>query len=56
MSVIYVQEFDFPYVFDSCMRHFATIWKVAGSIPDRVIWIFDLDLPAGLWPCGQLRL
>jgi len=40
MSVIYGQEFDFPYVFDSWLRHFATIWKVAGSIPDGVIGIF----------------
>jgi len=40
MSVIYGQEFDFPYVFYSWLRHLATIWKVAGSIIDGVIGIF----------------
>ena len=40
MSVICGQEFDFPYVFGSWLRHFATIWKVAVLIPDEVIGIF----------------
>jgi hypothetical protein len=46
MSVIYGQEFDFPYVFDSWLREFATIWKVAGSIPDGVIGIFHWLSPS----------
>ena len=34
----------------SWLRHCATSWKVAGSIPDGVIGIFfDIILPAALW-------
>jgi hypothetical protein len=47
MLEIYGQKFDFPCVFDSWFRHFATIWKVAVSIPDGVIGIFHLPSPSG---------
>jgi hypothetical protein len=38
--------------------HYATSRKVAGSIPDEVIWGFSIDLilPAALWPWGQVSL
>ena len=28
------------------LRHFATSWKVAGSIPDAIIGIFDCHNPS----------
>jgi hypothetical protein len=34
------------------LRHCATNWKVAGSIPEGVIGIFDIILEATLWPWG----
>jgi hypothetical protein len=35
------------------LRHCATNWKVAGSIPDDVIGIFDIILPIALWSWGS---
>jgi len=33
------------------LRHFATSWKVAGSIPDGITTVFnDIILPAAQWP------
>jgi len=36
----------------SCLRHCATSCKVAGSIPDVVVFI-DIILPAAIWPWGD---
>jgi len=38
----------------SWLRHFAASQKVAGSISDGVIGIFDI-LPAALWPWGSTQ-
>ena len=33
------------------LRHYATNWQVAGSIPDGVrIFLHDIILPVALWP------
>jgi len=41
----------------SWLRHCATSWKVAGSIPSSVTGIFiDIILQIALWPWGWLRL
>jgi len=42
----------------SCLRHCATSWKVAGSIPDGVTGFFFHwhNFPTALWPRGQLSL
>ena len=41
----------------SWLRHCATSWKVAGSIPDGAIGIyFDIILLAALWSWGRLIL
>jgi hypothetical protein len=37
----------------SWLRHYAKSRRVAGSIPDEVIYLI---LPAALCPCGQLSL
>jgi hypothetical protein len=38
----------------SCLRHYATRRKVAGSIPDEVIGFFNWrNLSTAQWPCGQ---
>jgi len=36
------------------LKHLATNWKSAGSIPDSVIEFFIDVLPAALWHWGQL--
>jgi hypothetical protein len=40
------------------LRHCATSWKVAGSVPDEVIEFFSIYiiLSAALWPWGRLSL
>ena len=38
----------------SWLRHCATSRKVAGSIPDGVTGIFDMILPAALYPWGWI--
>ena len=41
----------------SWLRHCATSWKVAGSIPDGFSGIFHLHNPSSaLWPWGRLSL
>jgi hypothetical protein len=38
------------------LRHYATSWNVAGSIPDEVTgFLTDIILPAALRPCGRLN-
>jgi hypothetical protein len=39
------------------LKHYATSWKVVGSIPSEVIGFYNRPfLPAVLWPWGQLSL
>jgi hypothetical protein len=37
----FLQNLDFDFLLISCLRHYATSWKVAGSNPDEVTGFFN---------------